>query len=241
MSTPLAASGAKASAPIWSAKSWVMGAPPMTTFAGTPALRRAATVSFIAGIVVVGLVNRFGSDATAAYGALGQVMSYVQFPAMSIGIAASIFGAQAIGAGQMHQLSAITRTALGLNLIITGGLIVLAYLFSQHVVALFITDPEVVELTETLLHVVLWSILCFGWSVVFSGVMRASGTVYAPMALSLACILLIELPGAIWLSQTSLGLTGIWTAYAASFTMMLVLQAAWYQFVWKRKEIVALV
>ncbi|ODT75212.1 MAG: MATE family efflux transporter [Pelagibacterium sp. SCN 64-44] len=198
-------------------------------------------ISSIAGIVVVGLVNRFGSDATAAYGALGQVMSYVQFPAMSIGIAASIFAAQAIGARKVDQLGAITRTALGLNLLITGGLIVLAYLFSQHVVALFITDPEVVELTETLLHVVLWSILCFGWSVVFSGIMRASGTVYAPMVLSLACILLIELPGAVWLSQTSLGLTGIWVAYAASFTMMLVLQAAWYQFVWKRKEIVALV
>ena len=198
-------------------------------------------ISSIAGIVVVGLVNRFGSDATAAYGALGQVMSYVQFPAMSIGIAASIFAAQAIGARQMDQLGAITRTALGLNLLITGGLIVLAYLFSQHLVALFITDPSVIELTETLLHVVLWSILCFGWSVVFSGVMRASGTVYAPMLLSLACILCIELPGAIWLSQTSLGLTGIWIAYAASFTMMLVLQASWYHFVWKRKTIVALI
>lgn len=198
-------------------------------------------ISSIAGIVVVGLVNRFGSDATAAYGALGQVMSYVQFPAMSIGIAASIFAAQAIGARQVDQISAITRTALTLNLIITGGLIILAYLFSQHVVALFITDPAVVDLTETLLHVMLWSILCFGWSVVFSGIMRASGTVYAPMALSLACILCIELPGAIWLSQTSLGLVGIWVAYAASFTMMLVLQSGWYMLVWRRKEIVALV
>lgn len=198
-------------------------------------------VSSLAGIVVVGLVNRFGSDATAAYGALGQVMSYVQFPAMSIGIAASIFAAQAIGAKQNQQLGAIARTALTLNLLITGGLIVLAYLFSEHVVALFITDPAVVDLTESLLHVVLWSILCFGWGMVFSGIMRASGTVYAPMALSLSCILLIELPGAVWLSQTGLGLTGIWVAYAASFTMMLVLQASWYQFVWKRKEIVALV
>ncbi|MGV3575084.1 MAG: MATE family efflux transporter [Devosia sp.] len=198
-------------------------------------------ISSIAGIVVVGLVNRFGSDATAAYGALGQVMSYVQFPAMSIGIAASIFAAQAIGARKSEQLGAITRTALMLNLIITGGLVVLAYFFSQHVVALFITDPAVVELAETLLHVVLWSLLCFGWSVVFSGIMRASGTVYAPMMLSLACILLIELPGAIWLSQTSLGLTGIWVAYAASFTCMMLLQAAWYQFVWKKKKIVALV
>jgi len=198
-------------------------------------------VSSISGIVVVGLVNRFGSDATAAYGALGQVMSYVQFPAMSIGIAASIFGAQAIGAGKIDQLGAITRTGLVMNVVITGSLVLLAYLFSQHLVALFITDPAVIEMAETLLHVVLWSIVAFGGSVVFSGVMRSSGTVIAPMVLSLFCILGIELPGAIWLSQTSLGLSGIWVAMAAGFTMMLVLQGAWYLLVWRKKTIVALV
>jgi len=30
-------------------------------------------------------------------------------------------------------------------------------------------------------------------------------------------------------------------AYAACFITMMVLQGCWYQFVWKRKEIVALV
>ncbi len=198
-------------------------------------------VASVAGIVIVGLVNRFGSNATAAYGALNQVLNYVQFPAMSIGIATSIFGAQAIGARRQEQLGEITRTALTLNLVITGSLIALAYLFSQHLVALFITDPEVIDLTEYLLHIVLWAILPFGWGVVFSGMMRASGMVYAPMLLALAAILVIELPGAIWLSQTSLGLAGIWIAYAASFTGMMLMQAAWYHFVWKQKKIVALV
>lgn len=198
-------------------------------------------VASVAGIVVVGLVNRFGSNATAAYGALNQVLNYVQFPAMSIGIATSIFGAQAIGARQIDQLSMITRTALLLNLVITGSLIILAYLFSQHLVALFITDPEVIDLTEHLLFIVLWAILPFGWGVVFSGMMRASGMVIAPMLIALAAILFIELPGALWLSQTTLGLSGIWMAYAASFTAMLLMQAGWYHFVWKKKEIVALV
>jgi putative MATE family efflux protein len=198
-------------------------------------------VASVAGIVVVGLVNRFGSNATAAYGALNQVLNYVQFPAMSIGIATSIFGAQAIGAQRQDQLGEITRTALLMNLVITGGLVLLAYLFSQHLVGLFITDAEVVELTETLLHIVLWAIVPFGWGVVFSGMMRASGMVFAPMVMAVAGIVLIELPLAVWLSRTSLGLAGIWIAYAASFTGMLIMQASWYQFVWKRKKIVALV
>lgn len=198
-------------------------------------------VASVAGIVVVGLVNRFGSNATAAYGALNQVLNYVQFPAMSIGIATSIFGAQAIGARRNDQLQAITRTGLMMNLIITGSLVLIAYLFSEHLIALFITDPSVIELTEHLLRIVLWAIIPFGFGVVFSGMMRASGMVYAPMLLSLSGILFIELPGAVWLSQTSLGLSGIWIAYATSFTGMMILQAGWYHFVWKKKKIVALV
>jgi putative MATE family efflux protein len=198
-------------------------------------------VSSVAAIVVVGIINRFGSNATAAYGAVGQVMSYVQFPAMSIGIAASIFGAQAIGAGQQDQLGRITRTALIMNLVITGSLIVIAYIFSQSLVTLFITDPLVVVMTETLLHIVLWSVVMFGFSVILSGIMRSSGDVLIPMAISLGTILIVETPLALYLSTTSLGLNGIWTAYATSFCTMFVLQAIYFWFFWRKKPIKKLV
>lgn len=198
-------------------------------------------VSSVAAIVVVGIINRFGSNATAAYGAVGQVMSYVQFPAMSIGIAASIFGAQAIGAGQQDQLGRITRTAMLMNLIITGALVLLAYIFSEQVVRLFITDPTVVGITETLLHIVLWSVIMFGFAVILSGVMRSSGDVLIPMLISLGTIVLIETPLALYLSSTPLGLNGIWTAYATSFCTMFVLQGIYYLTVWRKKPIKKLV
>jgi putative MATE family efflux protein len=198
-------------------------------------------VSSVAAIVVVGIINRFGSDATAAYGAVGQVMSYVQFPAMSIGIAASIFGAQAIGAGQQDQLGRITRTAMVMNIIITGALILAAYIFSQTLVELFITEPRVVEMTETLLHIVLWSVLMFGFAVILSGIMRASGDVLIPMLISLGTILIVETPLALYLSTTWLGLDGIWTGYATSFCTMFVLQGLYYWFFWRKKPIKKLV
>jgi Na+-driven multidrug efflux pump len=186
---------------------------------------------------VVGLVNRFGANATAAYGAVNQVLSYIQFPAMSIAIATSIFGAQAIGAGEVDQLRRITRTGLAMNLIVTGGFVIIAYLFSQHLVQLFITDPEVVELTESLLHIVLWSTVLFGFGGVLSGMMRASGDVLVPMLLSLGAIVLVEVPLALLLVNTPLGLHGIWWAYVASFVTMLVLQASYYWFFWRHKPI----
>ncbi|HVY51716.1 MAG TPA: MATE family efflux transporter, partial [Devosia sp.] len=198
-------------------------------------------VSSVAAIVVVGIINRFGSDATAAYGAVGQIMSYVQFPAMSIGIAASIFGAQAIGAAQQDQLGRITRTAFVMNIIITGALVLLAYIFSEQVVRLFITEPRVVVLTETLLHIILWSVVMFGFAVILSGIMRASGDVLAPMLISLGTIVLVETPLALYLSTTPLGLDGIWAGYATSFCTMFLLQGAYYLAVWRRRPIRKLV
>ena len=67
----------------------------------------------LAEIAVISFVNRFGSSATAAYGAVNQVVSYVQFPAISIGIAASIFGAQCIGARRSDKLGSVIRSAVG--------------------------------------------------------------------------------------------------------------------------------
>ncbi|MBI4923727.1 MAG: MATE family efflux transporter [Devosia nanyangense] len=198
-------------------------------------------VSSLAAIVIVGIVNRFGSNATAAYGAVNQVLSYVQFPAMSIAIATSIFGAQAIGAGQANQLAAITRTGLLMNFVITGTFVLIAYVFSERLVGLFITAPEVIVITQSLLHIVLWSVVLFGLGSVFSGVMRASGDVMIPMLLNLGTILLIETPLALYLSTTPLGLNGIWTAYATSFTIMLVLQAGYYWFFWRNKPIKKLI
>lgn len=71
-------------------------------------------------IVLLGLANRHGSNATAACGAAAQLLSWVQFPAMSLRIAAAIFSAHAVGAGRRDRLPAIVRTGLLLNAVITA-------------------------------------------------------------------------------------------------------------------------
>jgi putative MATE family efflux protein len=194
----------------------------------------------LAEIVLLGLANSYGSDVTAAYGATMQVLSYVQFPAMSIGISASILTAQAIGAGKLDMLDKIMRTGQLLNLVITGLGVIAVYLLSHTIIALFITEPDVIALTDHLISIVLWSVVLFGASVVFSGTMRGSGAVLAPTALSILAILIVEVPVATWLSA-EIGVEGVWWAYPAAFSAMLLFQAAWYYGVWRRQKITALV
>ena len=202
---------------------------------GLPTGLAMITIS-LAEIAVLFLVNRFGSQATAAYGAVNQIVSYVQFPAISIAITASILGAQAIGAGRTHQLGAIVRTGIVMNLVLTGALVLLGYAFSRSVLGLFITDPAVVELAQTLLHIMLWSSVVMGMSMVLSGLMRASGVVFWPTAISMLAIGAVEVPVA-WLLSLHYGLNGIWASYPVAFTVMLGLQTAYYRLVWRHKTI----
>lgn len=197
-------------------------------------------VMSIAELVLLGLVNGFGSNATAAYGAVNQVMSYVQFTAMSIAITVSIFGAQAIGAGNAGRLDAIVRTGLLLNLILTGGLMALIYLCSRAIVGFFITDAAVLDLAQGALHIVLWSSVVFGMATVISGMMRASGTVFVPMALSIVAIAAVEVPSAVILSR-SIGVEGVWAAYPITFCAMFILQMSYYLLVWRKRTVQRLI
>jgi putative MATE family efflux protein len=194
----------------------------------------------LAELVLLGLVNGFGSNATAAYGAVNQVIGYVQFPAISIAISVSIFGAQAIGRGDSGQIGAIVRTGLEMNLVLTGGLVALGYLFAHPLMGFFIVDGTVLELAEQLLHIVLWSIVLFGMATVFSGAMRAGGTVWMPLFISILAITLVEVPVAILLSRT-IGIKGVWIGYPVTFATMFVLQMAYYGLVWRKQTVKRLI
>ena len=194
----------------------------------------------LAEVALLSMVNHFGSDATAAYGVGNQVLGYVQFPAMSISIAASILGAQAIGAGHPERLGSITRAGILINCAITGTLLLLGYLFAQHVVALFTHSPDATAIALRMLHIVLWSTLLFGCASVVSGVMRSSGTVMVPVLLSIGAILLVEVPVA-WIMSRRIGIDGVWMAYPSAFLAMLLLQSSYYRLAWRRQRIKRLV
>src|SRR5690606_14299376 len=69
-------------------------------------------------IAVIFLINSYGEQATAAYGAVIQVITYVQMPALSLGMAVGIFGSQLIGAKANHRLTTLLKSGLWLNYIL---------------------------------------------------------------------------------------------------------------------------
>lgn len=188
----------------------------------------------LAEIAVISFVNRFGSSATAAYGAVNQVVGYVQFPAISIGISASIFGAQCIGARREDKLGSVIRSAVGLNYVIGGVIIGLCYVFAWQILGWFITDANTLKIAHQLLMITLWSYLLFGNSAVLSGVMRGSGTVLWPTINGIFAVWGVEVPAA-YILMHYVGLDGVWLGYPIAYCVVLALQFGYYQLVWKKK------
>jgi putative MATE family efflux protein len=191
-------------------------------------------------IAVLTFVNRFGSQATAAYGAVNQIVNYVQFPAISIGITASIFGAQSIGARRVDRLHKILRAGVILNYAIGGVLIVICYAFARQLLSMFVSHAETLDIAYGLLSITLWSYVIFGNTAVLSGLMRSSGTVLWPTAIGVVAIWAIEVPVAWTLSHGTLGLRGIWIAYPITYLCSLSAMTFYYYVFWKRRPISAL-
>lgn len=194
----------------------------------------------LAEIVLLGLVNRHGYQATAAYGAVNQVLSWIQLPAMSLGITATVLSAHAIGAGRKQHVMGIARTGLWLNIVMTGTVVAVVYAISPMVIALFLTDGATFSLAQNLLRIVAWSVVILGAANVLVGVMRASGTVLRPALLGMVSILGIELPLAYWLNSV-IGIAGIWWAYSAGFGAMLLLQSIYFHWGWRAQRIERLI
>lgn len=185
-------------------------------------------------MALIHLINRYGPAATAIYGAINQIMSWVQMPVMSLGITSSILAAHAIGSGRPERIGAIVRTGLWLNIAATGSAIVVATLGARALIGLWIVDRHVADTAAHFLASILWSTIALGAAGVLTGVMRSDGTVLRPTALSAFAILGIEIPAA-YLFEAHLGLAGIWLGYASMFIALLVLQGLFFTLVWRGK------
>lgn len=188
-------------------------------------------------IAVIFLINSYGEQATAAYGAVIQVITYVQMPALSLGMAVGIFGSQLIGAKANHRLTTLLKSGLWLNYILGITLVIISYLCSRLILGLFLVEPSTLAMAQKILLLVLWAYLLFGNSLIISGLMRSSGTVLWPTLIGIVSVWGVQVPTAYILSKVvGLGLNGVWMAYPIAFAFSLGATYLYYRFWWKTKE-----
>lgn len=185
---------------------------------GFPQFMQQSLFSFTVGILTM-LVNGFGPVATAAFGIAGRIDGLVGIPAMAVMAAVSTVTAQNLGANKPDQVHLVFRSGLLINAPAILVLSMVSVLFPAAIMRLFVKDAEIISLGAGYLRIVGWGYVFLILPYVSNGIIVGSGKTMITMFLSLVSLCLVRIPLALWLSRTSLGLTGVWAATALSFSV----------------------
>jgi len=184
----------------------------------------------ISGVLMIALVNRFGVDTASAYGAALQIWMYIQMPAFAVGMGVSAMAAQNVGAQKWDRVNATARAGVLFSVIITGSMVLVIELLDRHALGMFLPpQAHALIVGSHINHLVTWSFVFFGVSMVLFGVVRATGAVVMPLLILTVTLLLVRFPVAAML-EGRFGADAIWWSFPVSSALSAVLAVIYYKY-----------
>ena len=181
-------------------------------------------------VLMITLVNRFGVNTTAAFGALMQLWNYVQMPALAVGMAASTMAAQNVGAQKWDRVKSIARVGVVYSILATGCIVLVLEIVDSPAFESFLpAGSHALAIASHLNRVVTWSWVFSGISIVLFGITRATGAVMAPVLIATLSLLVVRFA----LAETLLDrwqADAIWWSFPISSALHVVLAGLYYKY-----------
>lgn len=162
----------------------------------------------------------YGDQAVAAYGISSRLLQFPEFVLMGLceGIVPLIAFSFTANKLRMKQTIGFTIKAI-VALAVAFGIIV--YLVSDHLIGLFTTDPQLIEMGSYILHVTFLSLFITGMTTLFTGIFQATGQGTAAFIMSV--IQGITLIPVLFIAKHTHGFHGVvWSLVIADAVAFLV-------------------
>jgi putative MATE family efflux protein len=184
----------------------------------------------LSGVLMITLVNRFGVDTTAAFGAAMQIWNYIQMPAFAVGMGVSAMTAQNVGAGKWDRVTRIAGVGVLYSVLLTGSIVILIELLDLHIFGLFLpAGSAALGIASHMNRIVTSSFIFFGISVALFGVVRATGAVMAPLIVLTISMLVVRFPLAeLFLDRYHVD--AVWWSFPVSSVLSSILALLYYKY-----------
>jgi putative MATE family efflux protein len=181
-------------------------------------------------LTVLGLINGYGTDTAAAFGAAVQVWTYVQMPVFAVGAAVTAMAAQNIGAGRWDRVTQTTWSGVTINLAMTGLVVLVVWIFNRPLLSIFLPEGSAALPIAAHANVIaLWSFLLFGATIVLISTVRATGAVMGPLLVIFGSLWLARIPFAYGLAPRW-GQDAIWWSFPVGSIVGVVLGGLYYRY-----------
>jgi putative MATE family efflux protein len=198
------------------------------------------SVISVSGLLMISLVNRFGVDTTAAFGAALQIWNYIQMPAFAVGQAVSAMAAQNVGARKWDRVTRIATLGIVFSIAITGSVILALELLGARAFSPFLpARSAALAIGAHLNHIATPSYLFFAIAMVLFATVRSTGAVMLPFVIMIVSLLLVRFPLAYAL-LSRYRVDAIWWSFPISSALAALLAALYYRLGdWRSARMVA--
>ena len=150
---------------------------------GLPAGLQSVMYSF-SNIFIQASINGFGTDAIAAWAAIGKIDGFIWMVMNAFGISVTTFVGQNFGARRYDRVKRCTRVGLLMALGTTIALSALLFVFREPLLRFFTGDDEVVRIGANFFLILAPSYFTFVFIEIFSGAIRGAGEALQPMLIT---------------------------------------------------------
>jgi putative MATE family efflux protein len=209
---------------------------------GVPASLQMIVVS-LAGVVIISLVNRYGTTVTAAFGIGMQIDMLATIPFISIGMAATTIAGQNLGALKIDRVFQTLRISVYSGLFVALACTAVLLIVPDYIGAIFLKESGekvmMLNIVRNYYHWMAFIFPCFAVIFAIQGVLRSAGDTIALLTLSFIAMFVIRIPLAYLLAGPfGFQQDGIWMAMF--FSSALAVGLNWLYFKhgpWKKKRI----
>lgn len=144
--------------------------------------------------VITGIVAKIGIEAVAAFGVVSKIESFAVLAIFAISSSIAPFVGQNFGARNFTRIKSSILIAFGLS-ILWGSLVAIPlYFFGESIVALFNTDPTIIELSSSYFWIVPWSFGFLGIRVISCSAFNSIGRPYFATILIIVHMMFLYMP-----------------------------------------------
>ncbi len=188
-------------------------------------------------LVLLGIVNQFGTPVISAYGIVTRVIHFFMLPAMGISSAVTAIIGQNLGADQIQRAKKTVFKGILLMLVTIIPPITVTAIFGREVTAFFVPGDALIHgIGEVMFYITPPSLIFFGLSTVLEGAFQGAGYTVPVMVAQISRLWLFRIPFVYLLSMVLLNgphdidaSVGIWWGMVLSNGCALLIVFIWYK------------
>jgi len=180
-------------------------------------------------VVITRIAAIFGTPAIAALGVGTRLESFSYMTAGGFSVAAATLVGQNLGASQPGRAERATWTTASIIFGFTGVLALVFLLIPHRLVAVFNSDPTVIQIGASYLRIIAIAQILQGTGQIMSGAFRGAGDTVPPMVFTTITAVL-RIPTAYLLAVVlGLGVQGVWLTISFAMTALGLLLIIWFK------------